>query len=98
MSSGQRPRTHVFFPKMKRRSWKREFGKVRVTLYGHDLKPVWPQVMTLGGRTYQMAELTLVVNGRTPGPDGYWEDRELSKAREAFDELRRYEDELGINY
>lgn len=75
MSSGQRPRKSAFFPKMKRRSWKRDFGRVRITLYDQHWEPVWPQVMTLGGRTYQMAELTLVANGRTPGPDGYWEER-----------------------
>lgn len=66
MSSGQRPRTHLFFPDMKRRSRKRTRGKGGVTIYGSNWKPVWPQVLNLRDGTSVPVKLTdLRINGRS---------------------------------
>ncbi|AXQ60673.1 hypothetical protein SEA_ALI17_57 [Gordonia phage Ali17] len=42
MSSGQRPRRREYFPRMKQRG-KHRPRKARVTVYGSDRRPVWPQ-------------------------------------------------------
>ncbi|QXN73278.1 hypothetical protein SEA_HANS_61 [Gordonia phage Hans] len=43
MSSGQRPRRREYFPRMKHRGKHRPRRRPRVTVYGPDRRPVWPQ-------------------------------------------------------
>lgn len=60
MSAGQRPRLPEFFPHMKYRARKRNYGKRRVIVYGADFKPVWPQAFKIGGKSYPVDKVTLV--------------------------------------
>ncbi|MGC0365059.1 hypothetical protein ABH922_003043 [Rhodococcus sp. 27YEA15] len=77
MSRGQRPRVPEFFPLMKYRARKRNFGRTRMFIYGADMKPIWPQVFRVDGREIpptsikfisQHGERTLTASNRTP----YW--------------------------
>ena len=75
MSSGQRPRQHAHFPRMKRRGQHRK-RRPRITAYDHQWKPIWPPI--IAGIDLRKTSVTIENQhgARTLGPDGYWhEDR-----------------------